>query len=73
MFIAERTEACNVQHEKLTGEWFETEPAGGEHSQEMPTRKNQHIALDRAHSADNTIGPGANLFRRFSVRATVAK
>jgi len=35
MFIAERAKTCCVQHEKLPGAWFETEPAGGEHAQEM--------------------------------------
>ena len=73
MLIAERAKACYVQHEKLPGERFEPEPAGGEDSQEMSARKNQHVAFDRAHAADNTIGSRPNLFRRFSVRATVAK
>jgi hypothetical protein len=73
MFIAERAKTSCVQHEKLAGEWFESEPAGGEHSQEMSARKNQHIAFDGAHPTDNTIGSGANLLRRFSVWATVAE
>jgi len=73
MLIAERAKACYVQHEKLPGERFEREPARGEDSQEMSARKNQHVAFDRAHAADNTIGSRPNLFRRFSVRATVAK
>src|SRR5205809_8090946 len=30
-------------------------------------RKNQHVAFDRTHTADNAIGPDANLIRHFSV------
>jgi hypothetical protein len=73
MLIAERAKACYVQHEKLPSEWFEPEPAGGEHSQEMSARKNQHVAFHRAHAADDAVGSGCNLCRRFSVWATVAK
>src|SRR3984893_945494 len=73
MFIAERTKACHVQHQKFPGSRFESEPAGGEHSQEMSARKNQYVAFDGAYPTDDTIGPGANLLRRFSVRATVAE
>ncbi len=39
----------------------------------MSARKNQHIAVDGAHAIDNAIGPDANLFRGFSVRAAVTK
>jgi hypothetical protein len=73
MFVAESAKACYVQHKKFPDEWFETEPAGGEHAQEMSTRKNQHIAFDHAYAIDNTIGSRTNLLRRFPVGATVAK
>src|SRR5437867_10074089 len=73
MFVAESAKACYVQHKKFSSEWFETEPAGGEHAQEMSTRKNQHIAFDRAYPTDNTIGSGTDLLWRFPVGATVAK
>jgi hypothetical protein len=73
MFVAERTKACCVQHQKLSGSRLESEPASGEHSQEMSARKNQDIAFDRAHTTDNTVGPGANLFRRFSIGATITE
>ena len=73
MFIAERAKTCCVQHEKLPGEWFQTEPAGGEHSQEMSARKNQYVAFDRAYPADNAIGTGCNFCRRFAIGAAVAK
>src|SRR5207244_5805798 len=39
MFIAESAKACYVQHKKFPDEWFETEPASGEHSQEMSLEK----------------------------------
>ena len=73
MFIAERTKACHVQHQKFPGSRLESEPAGSEHSQEMSAGKNQHIAFDGAHATDNTIGSGANLLRRFSVGTTVTE
>src|SRR4029077_1824561 len=73
MFIAERTKACHITTSKFPGSRLQTEPAGGEHSQEMSARKNQYIAFHRAHATGNPIRSGANLFRRFSVRATVAE
>src|SRR5439155_26984216 len=58
---------------KLSDEWFEAKPTCGKHSQEMPARKNQHVAFDAPDATENTIGAPANLFRRFSVGTTVAK
>src|SRR5438045_8810751 len=39
----------------------------------MPTRENQHIAVDGAHSTHNAIGPRANLARQFSTGTAIAK
>jgi hypothetical protein len=39
----------------------------------MPTRKNQHIALDRAHPTHNVIGPRANMIRQFSTGTAIAE
>src|SRR5438105_14067668 len=52
---------------------FEPKPARGEHSQKMPARKNQHIALDCAHPTHNMIGPRANMIRQFSTGTAIAK
>ena len=49
MFIAQGTQARRAQQEILAGPRFEPEPAGGEHPQEMPARKQQHVPLDRAY------------------------
>src|SRR5262249_335634 len=40
---------------------------------EMSAGKDQNVAFDGAHAMDNTISTGANLFRRFSVRAAVSE
>src|SRR5947207_3598888 len=73
MFVAESAKACYVQHKEFSDKWLEAQPAGSEHAQEMPARKNQHIAFDRAQPTDDTIGSGTDLLWRFSVGATVAK
>src|SRR5438045_7370891 len=39
----------------------------------MPTRENQHIAVDGAHSTHNVIGPRANMIRQFSTGTAIAK
>jgi hypothetical protein len=52
---------------------LEPEPAGGEHAQEMPTRKKENIALNRAQPTHHAVGPGPDLIRRFSSRAAVAE
>src|SRR5215216_528133 len=73
MFVAERAHACYVEHEKPCGSRLEAQPTRSEHTQEMSARKNQYIGVERADTRNNTIGTRANLFRRFSVRATIAK
>ena len=45
VFIAQRTEACGAQQEVPAIRRVQTDPAGGEHPQEMPARKNQHVTL----------------------------
>jgi hypothetical protein len=39
----------------------------------MPTRKNQHIALDCAHPTHNTIGPRPNMIRQFPTGTAIAE
>ena len=73
MFIAQRTQARRTQQEVFAGGRFEPEPAGGEHPQEMPARKQQGVALNRAHSTHHAVGPGTDLVRGFASGAAVAE
>src|SRR5262249_43826476 len=49
------------------------EPARREHSQKMPTRKEQHITVMRAYPLNDAIGPRGDLAGRFSAGTAVAK
>src|SRR5438552_876042 len=71
VFIAQHTHARCAQQEKPAGRRFKAEPTGGEHPKKMAARKKQHIALDRAQPAHDTISTRAHLGRRFPSRATV--
>src|SRR2546422_303805 len=73
VFVSQYTYACRGQHEKSSGSGFEPKPAGREHAQKMPARKNQHIAFDLAHTAHSVIGPAANLIWQFSAGAAIAE
>src|SRR5271163_854890 len=73
VLIAQRAKARSAQQEVPATRRVETEPAGGEHPQEMPARKNQHVASDRAHPAHDTVGPRPDLARRLSSGATVTE
>src|SRR5271166_3636794 len=73
MLIAQRAEARSAQQEVPATSRVEAEPAGREHPQEMPARKNQHVAFDRAHPAHDAIGPRAYLARRLSSGAAVTE
>src|SRR5271156_6815022 len=66
MLIAQRAEARRAQQEVPATSRVEAEPAGREHPQEMPARKNQHVAFDRAHSAHDAVGPRSDPGRRLS-------
>src|SRR5271165_811201 len=73
VLLTQCAEARGAQQEILAGRHFKIEPASGEDAQEMPVRKNQHVAFDRAHPAHDAIGASADLFRRFSSGAAVAE
>ena len=73
VFIAQRAEARGAQQEVSARRRVETEPAGGEHPQEMAARKKQHVAVDGAHPAQDAIGAGADLVRRLASRTAVAE
>src|SRR6266403_6065563 len=71
VFITQRAHARCAQQEQPAGRRFEAKPTGGEHPKKMAARKKQHIALDRAQPAHDTISTRAHLGRRFPSRATV--
>src|SRR5271169_1935890 len=73
MLIAQRAEARSAQQEVPATRRVETEPAGREYPQEMPARKNQYVAFDRAHPAHDAIGPRADLAWRLSSGAAVTE
>src|SRR5208282_5027015 len=73
VLIAQRAEARSAQQEVPAARRVETEPAGREYPQEMPARKNQHVAFDRAHPAHDAIGPRADLARRLSSGTAVTE
>ncbi len=74
MLIAERTQACRAQQEvPPSSPGFESKPAGSQHSNEMPARKNQYVSLDPADPVHHAVGPRDDLFGRLSPRATVTK
>src|SRR6516164_1398629 len=73
VLVPQSAEARSAQQEVPATRRVETEPASGEYPQEMPARKNQHVAFDCAHSAHNAVGPRANLARRLSSWAAVTE
>src|SRR5271166_4650434 len=73
VLVAQRAQARSAQQKVPSSRRVETEPTSGEHPQEMPARKNQHVAFDCAHSAHDAIGPRANLARGLSSWAAVAE
>src|SRR5258706_14536652 len=73
VLVPERAQARRAQQEESAGARFETEPTRGEHPQEMPARKQQHVRLEAAHLAHHAIGPGTDLLWRLSARAAVAE
>src|SRR2546426_7175961 len=73
VFVAQRAQARWAQQEVSTDRGIEPEPTSGEYSQEMPARKKQHVTLNRAHAFHRAVCPRANLVRRFSSGAAIAK
>ena len=73
MLIAQCAQARGAQQEVSSGRWFQPQPAGGEHPQEMAAGKKQHVALEGSHPAQHAVSPRAYLVRRFTSGATVAE
>src|SRR5271169_1393213 len=73
VLVAQCAQARSAQQEVPATRRVETEPADGEHPQEMPARKNQHVTFDRTHPAHDAVGPRANLARRLSSGTAVTE
>src|SRR5262245_10484281 len=73
VLIAEGTQARRAQQEESARSRLETEPAGGEHAQEVAARKEQHVSLDGADTAHHALRPDADLVRRFPTGTAVAE
>jgi hypothetical protein len=63
VFIAQRTQACCAQQEKSASAWLETEPARGEHTQEVSAGKKQDVTIDRVYAFDRAVRPRTDLAR----------
>src|SRR5215472_10547519 len=73
VLVVEDAEARGSEQEAPSSSRVEAEPARGEHSQDMAARKQQQIAVGGMHALDHTVGPGAHLRRRLSLRTAVAE
>jgi len=61
MFVTEDAQAGRDEQKKPASRRFEPQPASGEHPQEMPAGKQQHITVNSADALDHAIRPRANL------------
>src|ERR1700741_5065165 len=74
MFVTHRLQAYRIQHEGPAGLCrFEPNPAGSQHTDEMPARKNQHIPLHIAQAVDYSVSSCVNLAWRLTARTSIAK
>src|SRR5215510_16501659 len=73
MFIGQHAQARRAQQQVSAACGFEPKPASAEHTQKMAAGKKQNVPVDGAQAAHYPVGPRANLIRRLSSRATVAK
>lgn len=71
VFISDDAEAGLTQSQKSSGDRLKSEPAGRQHTQEMPARKDKDVAFQHAYPIQDVICPRADLFRRFAAGATV--
>src|SRR5262245_43128850 len=73
MFTGQHAQARRAQQQLSAAGGFEPKPASAEHAQKMAAGKNQNVSVHSAQAAHHPVGPRANLIRRLSSRATVAK
>lgn len=73
IFKTKLAHACGAKREKFSAAGRKTEPSRGQHSQEVPARKYQHVAGHCPHAGEHPIRASAHLRRTFPARATVPK
>jgi hypothetical protein len=73
VLVAKRAQAGRGQQEISASLRFQPQPSRSQYPQKVPTRKNQNVALDRAHAANHTVSPRSNLGWRFPSGTTVAE
>src|SRR5437016_1049762 len=74
VFISDCAEASSAQekgHAILRR--FESNPAGGQHPNEVSTREKQHVPSNRSHAAQDILGSRPYLGWRFASGAAVAE
>ena len=73
MFVAENADTCRAEQKTAAIGSRESEPARSQHAQEVPTREQEYIALERAQTAYDPIGARRRLVGRFSPGAAIPK
>jgi hypothetical protein len=61
VLVAKRAQARSAQQETSAGLGFKPQPSRGQYPQNVPARKDHHVALDLAHAVNHPIGPHSNL------------
>src|SRR5262249_38952054 len=73
VLVAEQAKSRGAKQQIPSARRFEAEPARGEYAPDVGARKQQHITACRAYTADDAVGPCADLVRGFPARAAVAE
>jgi hypothetical protein len=73
VLVPHRAEAGRAQQKVPARPRFEAEPARGKHSEKVPARKEQHVAVHCPHPASHPVGPRPDLVRQLPSRAAVAE
>src|SRR2546425_6909199 len=73
VLIPHDTQAGRSEQEVPARPRVEPQPARGEHSEKVAAREEQGVSIDVSHAAYDPIGARADLVRRLSPSAAVAK
>jgi hypothetical protein len=74
LFISDRTQACRAQEKgHAIHRRFESDPACGQHPNEVSAREKQHVSFNGSHAPQHVLSPRDYLGWRFASRAPVAE
>src|SRR5947209_20141670 len=73
VLVPQNAEAGGTQQQIPADGWLASEPPGGEHTQEVAARKNQHVGSDGSHPAQRPVCARRDLLWRFASWTAVAK